>query len=739
MSKRLGRHPHLASPIKGEEPKEGSVKPSPSMGEGWMGVLSAPLRRNLGRGFSMKKTLLIAVGAVAFASAAQADEGMWTFDNFPSQAVKAKYGVTIDQSWLDSVRQNAVRLSTGCSASIVSSEGLVLTNNHCVRDCEQYLSTADTNYVKDGFIPAGREDEKLCPGMQAEILTSITDVTERVTKAAAGKTGQAFVKARDAAIAAVEKEGCAGRETLFRCQVVTLYQGGEYKLYTFRKYSDVRIAFAPEEQMAFFGGDPDNFNFPRYDLDFSFVRLYENGKPVKTPNHLKWSAAPPKKGEPVFVVGNPGTTDRLYTAEQLKTLRDVSLPTIQLLYSELRGRLIRFSEESDENARTASEELFGIENSFKAYYGMEKALRDPALIDAKEAYDTALRAKVAADPALLKEVGFPWAETAAAQVARRELYVPYIFMESAAGFDSTLFSYARTLVRAAEERAKPNGERLPAYTDSRLPLLEKRTLDVQPVYPDVEQLLLEFWLSKLREYLTVDSAGTKTFLGKESPESLSKRLATSKLGDAEYRKQLWDGGLDAVMASDDPMIKYVLATDAASRAIRKEYEERVSGPTDRAAEAIAKARFAVYGTSTYPDATFSLRISYGKVEGWTNDGKTVPPFTYLGGLWDRATGQPPFELAPRWVDAKSKVDGDTVFDFTTDNDIVGGNSGSPVINAKGQVIGAIFDGNILSLGGTFGFDDRVNRAVAVSTAAVTEALRKIYGQTELVNELTRRR
>ena len=686
----------------------------------------------------MKKLLLTAVGVVAFSGAARADEGMWTFDNFPSEAVKAKYGVTIDKAWLDNVRQNAVRLSTGCSASIVSGNGLVLTNNHCVRDCEQSLSTGDTDYVKDGFMPATREDEKLCPGMQAEILVSISDVTDRVTSAAAGKTGQAFVKARDAAIAAVEKEGCAGREKLYRCQVVTLYQGGQYKLYTFRKYSDVRIAFAPEEQMAFFGGDPDNFNFPRYDLDFSFVRLYENGKPIKTPNHLRWSAAPPREGEPVFVVGNPGTTDRLYTADQLKTLRDLSLPTIQLLYSELRGRLIRFSEESSENARTSADELFGIENSFKAYYGMEKALRDPALIRAKEAYDQVLRDKVAADPTLLKEIGFPWAETAAAQVAQHALYMPSLFMERAAGFDSSLFSYARTLVRAAEERAKPNSERLPEYTDSRLPLLEKRTLDEKPVYPKVEQLLLEFWLSKLREYLTADSDGTKIFLGKESPETLSARLAASKLGDAAYRKQLWDGGIDAVKASDDPMIKYVLATDAASRAIRKEYEERVTGPTDRAAERIAKARFAIYGTSTYPDATFSLRISYGKVEGWTEDGKTVGPFTRLGGLWDRATGQPPFDLVPRWVDAKSKVDGDTVFDFTTDNDIVGGNSGSPVINAKGEVIGAIFDGNILSLGGTFGFNNRVNRAVAVSTAAVTEALKKIYGQTALVKELTGR-
>ena len=672
-----------------------------------------------------------------FNDTTRADEGMWTFDNFPSRAVQKKYGVTIDQPWLDKVRQAAVRLSTGCSASIVSANGLVFTNNHCVRGCEQFLSTSGRDYVRDGFIPAGSKGEKLCPGMQAEVLSTIADVTGRVSSAAAGKTGQAFVKARDAAIAAVEKEGCAGREKQFRCQVITLYQGGQYKLYTYRKYSDVRIVFAPEAQAAFFGGDPDNFNFPRYDLDFSFVRLYENGRPAHTPVHLHWNVNPPRDGEPVFIVGNPGSTDRLLTAEQLETTRDLTNPTILLLLSEVRGRLIRFSEESRENARTAADELFGIENSFKRRYGMEKALRDPALIEAKRSYDRTLKAKVAADPKLAEATGDPWTETAAVQTDRRALYLPYIFMEYDAGFDSSLFTYGRRLVRAAEERAKPNEERLPEYTDSRLPLLEKRTLDKRPVYPRVEQLMLEFWLSKLREYLTADSDATRTFLGKQTPEELSARLATSRLGDAGYRNQLWDGGLDAVKASDDPMIKFILATDKASRDIRKEYEQRVTGPTDRAAERIARARFAIYGTSTYPDATFSLRISYGKVAGWTNNGKTVGPFTYFSGLWDRATGKPPFDLPPRWVNARARVDNNTVFNFTTNTDVVGGNSGSPVVNAKREVIGAIFDGNILSLGGSFGFDGRVNRSVAVSTAAVTEALRKIYRQKELVKELSR--
>jgi peptidase S46-like protein len=674
--------------------------------------------------------------AAALCTAAKADEGMWTFDNFPSATVKAKYGVNIDQAWLDTVREASVRLSSGCSASVVSKDGLVLTNHHCVRDCAQNLSTAQVDYVKDGFSTAKREDERLCPGMQAEILVSIADATDRVSKAAAGKTGQDFVKARDAEIAAVEKEGCAGKESTHRCQVISLYQGGQYKLYTYRKFSDVRLVFAPEQVMAFFGGDPDNFNFPRYDLDCSFVRLYDNGQPAATPAHLKWRTTAPKDGEPVFIAGNPGSTQRLLTAEQLETIRDLSLPDILLFLSELRGRLIRFGEESAEHARISNEDLFGVENSFKALNGEEQALVDPALIVAKRKADAELRAKVRSDSKLSADLGDPWADIAKVQADRRALLQAYTQMESRAGAFSDLFGYGRNIVRAAEERAKANGDRLPEYTDSRLALLEKRVLDPTPVYPELEQLALEFWLTKLREHLTADAQGTKVFLGKESPEALSARLAKSRLLDPATRKQLWDGGLAAVQASDDPMIKFVLATDAASRAIRKEYETRVTGPTDRAAAKIAKARFAVYGTSAYPDATFSLRLTYGKVEGWSENGMPVKPFTYYKGLWERATGQDPFALAPRWANAQAKVNQNIVFDFSTDNDIIGGNSGSPAIDADGHVIGAVFDGNIHSLGGAFGFDDTQNRGVVVSTAAITEALEKIYDAKALVADLT---
>ncbi|MEO7026597.1 MAG: S46 family peptidase, partial [Caulobacteraceae bacterium] len=486
---------------------------------------------------------------------------------------------------------------------------------------------------------------------------------------------------------------------------------------------------------AFFGGDPDNFNFPRYDLDISFLRLYKDGQPAPTPDHLRWNPTPPTAGQPVFIAGNPGTTERLLTADQLESLRDVVLPQTLLQLSEFRGRLIEFGHQGPEQARIADRELFGVENSFKAFSGEFQALSDPAFIDGKRRADDELRARVAADPALAARTGDPWKEIATAQADRAALNATWRLLEARPGFGSQLLSYGRGLVRAARERTLPNADRLPQYTDSRLPLLEKQILDETPVYPALERLELEFWLTKIREYLTADAPETKIYLGAASPETLAARLSVSSLGDPAVRKALWDGGMAAIQASRDPMILFVLATDPTARAVRTAYEEKVSGPSDRASERIAAARFAVYGTKVYPDATFTPRLSFGKVEGWTRRGRTVPPFTTFAGLWTRATGQPPFELAPSWLAARGKLDPATIFDFVTDNDIVGGNSGSPAIDAKGEVIGAAFDGNIWSLGGDFAFDDAVNRSVIVSTAAATEALRKVYGQESLVKEL----
>ena len=679
--------------------------------------------------------LALVAAFLASAAPALADEGMWTFDNFPLAKVNAAYGLKLDDKWLDRVQASSVRLTTGCSASVVSKSGLVFTNHHCVVECVQDLSSGDKDYVKDGFLTATREEERKCPGMQAEILTSITDVTGAVTAAAAGKSGQDFIRARDAAITAAEQAACGDDQTV-RCQVVSLYRGGQYKLYKYRKYADVRLVFAPEFATAFFGGDPDNFNFPRYNLDVGFLRLYENGKPAVTPQHLTWVGRAPNVGEATFVSGNPGSTNRLMTVSQLETLRDLTIPVGQLQRSELRGRLIRFSEEGPEQKRVALDPLFGVENSFKVFFGQQFALNDKAFMDAQRAKEADLKAKVAADPKLAAELGDPWADIAKAQGAYANAYLAYRQIEGGATY-SKLYDYARTLVRAAQERARPSAERLPEFADTRLALVEKQLLDVKPVDPALEQTYVEFWLSKTREYLTTDAPAVKTLLGKESPEGLAERVvAGTKLADPAARKALWDGGLAAIQASQDPMIQLVLRNDPAARAVRKTWETEVQGPTDAAAERVARAKFAVYGDSVYPDATFSLRLSYGKVEGWTYRGTTVPATTDFAGLYERATGADPYELAPRWIAAKGKVTPTTVYNFVTTNDIIGGNSGSPVLNAKAEVLGAAFDGNIQSLGGAFGYDGTLNRTVVVATSAATEALTKVYGRTALVRELT---
>ena len=686
----------------------------------------------------MSGSLLIAGAAfavVGLSGAALADEGLWTLDNFPVAAVKVKYGVTLDNAWLDHVQHAAVRLSTRCSASVVSPKGLLLTIHHCISDCVQDLSTPQHDYIKSGFIAANWREERLCPGVRAEILTSISDVTDRMNGAIAGKIGPDFVKSRDAAVTAIEQEGCAGKDAILQCQVVTLYQGGQYKLYTYRKYSDVRLVFAPEFATAFFGGDPDNFNFPHYALECSFVRLYENGQPVKTPDHLRWGASAPADGEPVFVAGNPYSTERLSTADQLSLLRNIQLPQTLLRYSELRGRLIRFGEEGPEQARVATDKLFHIENGYKARYDQLLALDEPDFIETKHEADLSLKRKVDADPRLKAIVGDPWTEIARAETVYGGIYSAYDLLERGPATGSDLYGYARALVRSAAERRKPNSERLPEYTDSSLPLVEKEVTDAKPIDRKLEQLELEFWLTKVREYLTADAPETKIMLGKDSPEELSKRLASSRLIDPAFRKQLWEGGWAAVQASDDPLIRYVVATDPAARAQRKAYEENVSAPVERAQARIAKARFAVYGTSIYPDATFTLRLSYGKIAGWTIHDQAIPSFTYIKGLYERATGEPPFELTQKWVDAQPKLNPNTVFNMSSTNDIVPGNSGSPLINARGEVIGTVFDGNVYFLGGAFAYDGRLNRCVSVSAAAITEALEKVYQDPELVKEL----
>ncbi len=666
---------------------------------------------------------------------ARAAEGMWTFDNFPAAAVQARYGVTIDQAWLDKVRAASLRLTSGCSASIVSGEGLVLTNHHCVSDCVQELSTARNDLLKDGVLTADRREERACPGLQAQQLETMSEVTPRILAAVRDQSDDGFVRARAAAISAIESEACAGRTATHLCQVISLHQGGRYDLYVFRRYIDVRLVFAPEFQTAFFGGDPDNFNFPRYDLDVAFLRLYERGEPLATPQRLRWNPSPPREGEPVFIPGNPGASNRLMTGEQLRTLRDVALPQTLSQFSQLRGRLARFSAESPENARLAARELFGIENSLKVYDGQLQALAAPGFLEAKLAQDAALKARVAADPALSMRIGDPWAELAAIQADRERLNARYVLLEQRGGYGSQLFAFARTLVRGAMERERPSAARMSEFADPTLPQQARSVLGRRTVQRALEEAQLAFWLGKVRETLAAEADVTSALLGRETPEAVAARLSRSRLAEPSVRRALWTGGLAAVRASDDPLIRFVLATDPLARAARREYEVKVTGPSARAAEKIAAARFALFGDSIYPDASFSPRLSYGAVEGWSHAGERTGPFTTFGGLWDRATGQSPYQLAPRWLAARPRLNDATVFNLATSTDIVGGNSGSPLLNAKAEVIGAVFDGNIHSLAGAFAYDGALNRTVSASAAATTEALRVVYGQEALVAEL----
>jgi V8-like Glu-specific endopeptidase len=676
---------------------------------------------------TVKAAFLLSAFTLPF-TAARADEGMWTFDAFPAAKMKAAYGWAPDQAWLDKVRAGAVRLTGGCSASFVSPAGLILTNHHCVATCIEENSTADNNILKNGFTAADRSREVKCAGQQAEVVTTIKDVTPDIKSAIGSATGEAAIKARSEAVSALEKAAC-GAATDLRCQVVTLYGGGQYKLYTYKKYSDVRLVWAPEAQAAQFGGDPDNFNFPRYSMDGSFLRAYDaSGKPAATPNHLKWNPRAPVDGEATFVVGNPGSTARLNTASQFAFQRELALPITLATYSELRGRLIASMAQSPERAREGAETLGGVENSLKVFIGRTKALGDPAFTGRLAAAEADLRAKAQGNAT----IGDPWGDVAKVMANYRSFYSAYRFATP----QSDLFDYAQALVRLATERSKPAGDRLPGYSDSSIPLVEKRLLDARPITNWIDQLFLEWSLSKAREYLGADDPQTKLLLGQESPEGLAQRLVSgTKLADPAVRKALLDGGLAAIRASDDPMIQYALKVDANDRALQARYDAEVDAPLTAAAARLSDARFAAYGDSVYPDATFTLRISYGKVAGWMERGKMVPTRTTLGGTYDRATGAEPFDLPRGFVANKAKIDMGATYDFVTTNDIIGGNSGSPVIDRAGTVIGAAFDGNIHSLGGNYGYDGSVNRTVVVSTDAMQEALENIYPAPALGKEL----
>jgi hypothetical protein len=684
----------------------------------------------------MKKISVALFLAMLSGTAALAGEGMWTPDNLPKADVQAKYGFTPDAAWTEHVQKAALRLAGGCSGSFVSPNGLVLTNHHCVNACVQQISTAEKDYIKSGFLAKEEKDEVKCPEIELNRLDRIVDVTERVRKATAGKTGEAYSKAEKAVKSEIEKE-CVGKDgATTRCDVVDLYRGGVYDLYRYHRFQDVRLVFAPELAMAFFGGDPDNFNFPRYDLDMGLLRAYENGKPVRVKDYFPFSENGAAEGEMTVIVGNPGGTDRQLTIAQLEFARDEELIPYLLLLAERRGVLEQFRSESPEHWRVAQSDLFGTENSFKALRGRLEALQDPAVFELKRKQEKELRDFVDADPARKQKYGAAWDEIARAVALNRDIEDRYAYLESGRGFYSRYFEYARLLVRGAAERGKPNAERLREYTDSRLPSVTQKLFSTAPVYPDYEKVKLGWSLAKLREALGTGDALVRQVLGKESPEALAKRLVDgSRLGDPAVRKALWEGGSEAVAKSDDPFIALVRTIDPQARAIRTRYENEIESVIDRNAELIAAARFEKYGTSVYPDATFTQRFSFGEVKGWTEKGAEVAPFTTIGGAFEHATGAYPFALPQSWLDAKPRLDLAQRFNFVSTNDIIGGNSGSPVINRDAEIVGLVFDGNIHSLGGDYWYDERLNRAVSVHSGAILEALRKVYGADHLVEEL----
>jgi Peptidase S46 len=676
---------------------------------------------------------LLFLAACAASLPAIANEGMWTFDNFPATAVRQSFGADITPAWLDHVRLSTLRL-TNCTASFVSPEGLILTNHHCVESCLAELSSKEESLVELGFRAAARKDEERCPAQHADVLVGTENITDAVLKADSGLSDAAANTARKKLLTsleqACEQASVRAKSGKLECQSVRLYQGGQYFLYKYKRYSDLRLVFAPEADIAAFGGDPDNFQFPRWSLDFSILRAYEDNKPAQTPNYLQIDFAGPNPNQLVFVAGDPGTTARLQTRSQLEFDRDVSLPITLLRASELRGRYIQFGKNNAGDQRIALAPLNSLQNGIKVRRKELDALNDEALLEQKSKAEQALRAAGGISGP------DPWQEIATASSRERVLYLPYIFIENAAGFSSALFRDARILLRAADERLMPNKDRLREFTEAELPRMQHDLYEQVPAYAEFEQLTLSFSLERMREWLGPDHPVVRRLMSKESPDALATRLiAETEMNDANFRKRLWQGGKTAVDASHDPMIVLARSIDFEARSIRRQYEDEVEAPIARAAEKIAAARFKAYGTNTYPDATFTPRLNYGTVQGWVENGANVPPFTYLERAFERATGATPFKIPESWMRVKAQLDMSTPFCISTSNDIVGGNSGSPLIDVDGKIVGLMFDGNIYSIAGRYWFNPENNRAIAVHPAIIREALEKVYGDKELLTEL----
>ena len=663
-----------------------------------------------------------------------ADDGMWLFDRFPRDTVEKKYGFRVSDSFLGHLERASVRFNNGGSGSILSSRGLLFTNHHVGQDCIQKLSTSAHDYMANGFSAVTEAEEKTCPDLEVNVLLHTSDVTAKVNEGIRSDTPVADAnRMRRASIGRIEKD-CA-TSTGNRCDVVTLYSGGQYSLYQYKKYTDVRLVFAPEVSIAQFGGDPDNFVYPRYCLDFSFFRAYENGKPASTPDYLVWSSAGVKDGELTFVSGNPGSTGRLQTVAQMQFSRDVSYPMILRMYEEMIDRLLAFGGRSAENKRVAQDYLDEDQNTYKAMSGFLAGLRDPKLMDRKQEEERRLRAAIDDDPEKKSKFGKLWDEVAAAYKEYATFFKPYYLLEGAPD-DVQLLSIARSVVRYAEETKKPNDERLRDYQEAGLSSLEQKMYSPAPLHDALEELVLSEQFRVLEAELGANDPTVKAVLSGRTPDQAAHHyVSASKIADVETRKRLAHD-LNAVKNSNDGMIQLALILDGPARKYRKEFEDKVQAVITSSAARIAQARFAVYGTNEYPDATFTLRLSYGPVKGYTtSDGKAMPYATTFAGLYKHATGKEPFKLPPSWTKAKSSLNLNTPFDFVTTADTHGGNSGSPTVNTRGEVIGILFDGNLEGLPNRYIYTEEQARSVHVASNAITEALKKVYHAGRLLSEL----